>query len=204
MMRAVSWRVAWCWMLPIWGDRSRESPDAARAATSRPSPRCRPTLRPVEEDVAAGDRGIHLGRGGTIRAAFVDLRCRGVLRLRGLLQRCANGWEHQLISTGLRRKAVINPTSLWANTVLANVKNALLGTYRHIALKHAPRYVAGFQYRFDRRFPPNIMLTRVAYVAVRTRPMPYRRTNLGESRGYSGIPFESTVCWRTLLWYRIF
>lgn len=36
--------------------------------------------------------------------------------------------------------------------MLANVKNNVLGTYRAVRPKHVPRYLAQFQWRFNRRF----------------------------------------------------
>jgi hypothetical protein len=59
----------------------------------------------------------------------------------------------------------------------------MTGTYRHISLKHAPRYLAEFQYRFNRRFNLARMLARLAYVSLRTPPMPYRLLKLAESHG---------------------
>lgn len=93
------------------------------------------------------------------------------------------GCEHHVHISGSGRQAAQNPTFRWVNTVLANVKNAMTGTYRHISLKHAPRYLAEFQYRFNRRFDLAQMLTRLAYVSLRTPPMPYRLLKLAESHG---------------------
>jgi hypothetical protein len=41
--------------------------------------------------------------------------------------------------------------SKWVNTVLGNIKSALVGTYRAVQSKHVPRYLAEFEYRFNRR-----------------------------------------------------
>ena len=56
----------------------------------------------------------------------------------------------------------------------------MVGTYRQFALKHGPRYLAEFQYRFNRRFNLSEMLARLAYVSLRTVPMPYRLLKLAE------------------------
>ena len=37
-----------------------------------------------------------------------------------------------------------------------------------------PRYLAEFEYRFNRRYDLAAMMPRLGYVAVRTPPMPYR------------------------------
>lgn len=67
------------------------------------------------------------------------------------------------------------------NIALGNIKSALSGTYRHIDPRHAPRYLAEFQYRYNRRFDLAGMLTRLAYVSVRTRPAPYDQLVQAES-----------------------
>ena len=90
------------------------------------------------------------------------------------------GCEHEPIVSGPGRQAAQNPTFRWVNTVLANIKNAMVGTYRHFDHKHAPRYFAEFQYRFNRRFDLSQMLARLGCVATRTPPMPYRLLKLAE------------------------
>lgn len=65
------------------------------------------------------------------------------------------------------------PQFKWVNTVLANIKGSILGTYRG-ARKHAGRTLAEFEYRFNRRFDLTTIIPRLGYVAVRTPPMPYR------------------------------
>ncbi|MDR2055692.1 MAG: IS1595 family transposase, partial [Desulfovibrio sp.] len=64
---------------------------------------------------------------------------------------------------------------------LGNVKCALVGTYRAISAKHVPRYLSSFAYRFNRRFSLPDTFARLAYVALRTPPMPYRLLKLAES-----------------------
>jgi hypothetical protein len=43
-----------------------------------------------------------------------------------------------------------------------------------------PRYLAEFEYRFNRRYDLAAMVPRFGYVAVRTPPMPYRLLKLAE------------------------
>jgi transposase-like protein len=91
----------------------------------------------------------------------------------------AAGCHHMhVVSSG--RKAVQDSLFKWVNTMLGNVKSAMLGTYRAIRPKHVPRYLASFAYRFNRRFDLASMFTRLAWVAVRTPPMPYRLLKLAE------------------------
>lgn len=68
----------------------------------------------------------------------------------------------------------------WVNTALANIKNAITGTYRAVREKHAPRTLAEFEYRFNRRFDLTTIIPRLGWAAVRTQPMPYRLLKLAE------------------------
>ena len=60
--------------------------------------------------------------------------------------------DHVAIVTGGGRESVQHSTFKWVNTMLGNVKNSLLGTFHAIRKKHVPRYLAEFEYRFNRRF----------------------------------------------------
>lgn len=92
------------------------------------------------------------------------------------------GCSHTHSVCGGGRKAVENSTFKWVNTCLGNIKSALTGTYRHVNSRHAPRYLAEFQYRFNRRYDLASMVQRLAYVSLRTPPMPYDLLKLAESR----------------------
>lgn len=89
---------------------------------------------------------------------------------------------HEPYKVGGGKQAVEHPAFKWVNTILGNVKNSLKGTYHAISKKHIPRYLAEFQYRFDRRIDLGSMIPRLAYVAVRTPPMPTRLLTLAEKR----------------------
>ncbi len=69
------------------------------------------------------------------------------------------------------------------NTLLGNVKNAITGTFHSVSLKHVPRYLAEFEYRFNRRYRLDDMIERLAYVGLRTPPMPYRFLRMAEIGG---------------------
>lgn len=92
----------------------------------------------------------------------------------------AAGCIHEPHIVGGGRQAVEHPAFKWVNTILGNVKNSLRGTYHSFRQKHIPRYLAEFQYRFNRRFDLPSMIPRLAYVAVRTPPMPLRLLTLAE------------------------
>jgi transposase-like protein len=89
------------------------------------------------------------------------------------------GFTHIPLPTN-GNKSLQDSTFKWVNTILGNVKCALVGTYRAISCKHVPRYLSSFAYRFNRRFCLPDMFDRLAYVALRTPPMPYRLLKLAE------------------------
>lgn len=90
------------------------------------------------------------------------------------------GCRHQVIKTGSGSAAARAPAFKWVNTALGNIKAAISGTYRSIHQKHVPRYLAEFEYRFNRRYDLAAMLPRLTWAAVRTPPMPYRLLKLAE------------------------
>ena len=91
--------------------------------------------------------------------------------------------EHQVILTGGGAPAVRTPAFKWVNTALGNIKSAIVGTYRAVSSKHVPRYLAEFEYRFNRRYDLASMIPRLGWAAVRTPPMPYRFLKLAEVSG---------------------
>jgi len=72
------------------------------------------------------------------------------------------GCTHQPSKTGGGLAAVRNPAFKWVNTALSNIKAAITGTYRAISQKHVPRYLAEFEYRFNRRYDLAAMIPRLA------------------------------------------
>lgn len=93
------------------------------------------------------------------------------------------GCQHTSIVTGGGAECVTLDDFTWVNTMIGNVKNALVGTYHAINHKHLPRYLAEFCYRFNRRFDLQNMLDRLGYVAAQTPPMPMRLLKMAEVHG---------------------
>jgi len=93
------------------------------------------------------------------------------------------GCSHSVTVSGGGRKTVQNPTLKRVYTALGNIKSALTGTYRHVSSNHVARYLAEFQYRFNRRYDLARMLSRLSYVAIRTPPMPGKLLKLAEASG---------------------
>ena len=99
--------------------------------------------------------------------------------------RCFNGLadagcQHVVHKTGSGRQAARHSAFKWVNTVLGNIKSAITGTYRAVREKHAPRALAEFEYRFNRRYDLATIIPRLGSVATRTPPMPYRLLKLAE------------------------
>ena len=84
------------------------------------------------------------------------------------------GCRHFPMVTGSGRQAARWAPFKWVNTTLGNIKAAITGTYRQLSPAHAPRYLASFAWRFNRRFQLDSMLLRLVHSAARTQPLPYR------------------------------
>ena len=95
----------------------------------------------------------------------------------------AVGCTHVAVISGPGRKSARNPLFKWVNTVLANIKTSLDGTYRKVSPQHAPRALAEFEYRFNRRYDLAAMMPRLGWAAARTVPMPYRLLKRAEDYG---------------------
>lgn len=79
------------------------------------------------------------------------------------------------------RKPKDMPEFQWINTVLGNLKTSLTGSYHAFGFqKFAPRYLAAFTYRFNRRFDLATLHQRLIVAAVRCGPQPQRSIRLAE------------------------
>jgi len=78
-------------------------------------------------------------------------------------------WAQQHLSVG--KTAVVRPEFRWVNTILGNGVNAMRGIYHAVRPKHTQRYLAEFEYRFNRRFDLPDIIPKLAYVALRMPPM---------------------------------
>ena len=91
------------------------------------------------------------------------------------------GLEHRAIVTGSGRPTT--PEFKWVNTGLGNIKCAITGTCRSCSPQHADRYLAAYEYRFNRRFQLDKMVERLASTAMRTTPKPYQAFIPAETSG---------------------
>lgn len=89
------------------------------------------------------------------------------------------GCRHRVVVSGGGRAAVEKPEFYWVNTVLGNLKTALRSSYHSFRPKYAQRYLAEFEYRFNRRYSLPDLIPGLAHVALRTPPMPEKLLKLG-------------------------
>lgn len=82
------------------------------------------------------------------------------------------GMKHLPIVTGGGRPA--HPFFKWVNIGLGNIKSAIVGTCRSFDGQHTERYLAAFEWRYNRRFDLTENLERLGRVAAKTEPRPYR------------------------------
>ena len=81
-------------------------------------------------------------------------------------QRAANATRD-----GRRQAGLETPGLVWANTILGNVKRSLDGNHA-CAPHYAARYLAEFQYRFNRRYELAALPRRLLKAAATTLPLP--------------------------------
>jgi len=92
------------------------------------------------------------------------------------------GCQHEaIVTTG--NKEIADSIFKWVNTILGNIKTAFASTFHGVSKKYLPRYLAEFEYRFNRRYKLGDMIERLAYVALRTPPMPEKFLKMAEPMG---------------------
>jgi hypothetical protein len=77
------------------------------------------------------------------------------------------GSEHERLVSTEPRLAAKRPELQRVNQVISNMKTAISGTYHAFKFrKYAPRYLAEYQYRFNRRFDLVAILPRLIVACV--------------------------------------
>lgn len=87
---------------------------------------------------------------------------------------------HYAINTTNRYKEQDFTFFDWLNTVIGNVKNAILSTHRGINYKHLSRYLGEFCFRFNRRFNLPQLLKSLVYFSVKSNPIPEHKLRRAE------------------------
>ena len=91
------------------------------------------------------------------------------------------GAEHNRVVTGGGKASAKLPQFKAINTLLGNLKTAIGGTYHAFNFaKYAHRYLAEFQYRFNRRFDMRTIFTRLLVALAATPASPEHRLRLAE------------------------
>ena len=85
------------------------------------------------------------------------------------------GMIHTAIARGRASRRLVDPRFKWVNIGLGNIKSAITGTCRAIRPKHAARYLAAYEYRYNRRSDLGRMVPGLAKISSQTTPKPYRR-----------------------------
>lgn len=77
------------------------------------------------------------------------------------------GLEHERIVVSKQEGRSVDIDSFtWVNTALGNLKKFINGTHQSITKTYIPRYLAEFQYRFNRRFDLKSIFPRMLYACV--------------------------------------
>lgn len=88
--------------------------------------------------------------------------------------------HHPMVAGGRKPKEL--PEFLWINTILGNLKTSLGGSYHSFGFaKYAPRYLAAFAYRFNRRFQLDTLPMRLLVASVTIGPRPADWLRLAEA-----------------------
>jgi ISXO2-like transposase domain/Transposase zinc-ribbon domain len=89
--------------------------------------------------------------------------------------------EHKAIVTGGGKQACEIPQLKAINTVLGNLKTAIAGTYHAFKFsKYADRYLAEYQYRFNRRFNLTVLTQSLIRAAAACKPLPMPSLRMAE------------------------
>jgi hypothetical protein len=91
------------------------------------------------------------------------------------------GMIHTAFPRGKTPRHVVEPRFKWVNTGLGNIKSAITGTCRAIRTQHAARYLAAYEYRYNRRYDLPRMIPALAEIAAKTAPKPYKSHLAGTS-----------------------
>jgi ISXO2-like transposase domain/Transposase zinc-ribbon domain len=89
--------------------------------------------------------------------------------------------EHHPIVTGGGQQSCEIPQLKAINIVIGNLKTAITGTYHAFKFKkYADRYLAEYQYRFNRRFDLRSLASRIIRAAAHCKPTPERSLRMAE------------------------
>lgn len=90
------------------------------------------------------------------------------------------GCEHVALPTGGGRPAARHPAFHWVNTMLGNIKTAIVATYRAVRKTHLVRTLAEFEWRFNHRFDLAAMIPALGRAAVAAKPVTYGHLKMAD------------------------
>jgi len=150
--------------------------------TGRGSPGKKPIIVAVQTDDRGRPRRIKLRRIARFKRARIKSLTKRIITPGSTVvtdgYQCFHGVKdascvHVRITTGSGPRAARNPAFRWVNTMLGNIKAALVGTYRAIRKKHMVRYLAEFEWRFNNRFDLAAMIPSLGRAAANSKPATY-------------------------------
>jgi len=150
--------------------------------TGRGSPGKKPIIVAVQTDDKGRPRRIKLRRIARFKRARIKSLTKRIITPGSTVvtdgYQCFHGVKdagcaHVRITTGSGPRAASNPAFRWVNTMLGNIKAALVGTYRAIRKKHMVRYLAEFEWRFNNRFDLAAMIPSLGRAAANSKPATY-------------------------------
>lgn len=140
--------------------------------TGRGNPGKKPIVVVVQTDEEGRQRKIKRrrmkGLAERILAPGATVVTDGLSCFRGV---AGAGCEHMALPTGGGRKAVLHPAFRWADTMLGNIKSAIVATCRAVRKKHLARTLAEFEWRFNHHFDLAAMIPALGRAAVTAKPV---------------------------------
>ena len=160
------WVASLAWIREQDPDHRRRADHPGRAADRRLSPAA---TAPAEE--VAVFAALHLATSATVVSD--GLWCFRAAEIVGA--------DHERMVTGGGRQGVKLPQFRAVNTLLGNLKTAIGGTYHAFRFaKYSHRYLAEFQYRFNRRFNLRTIFGRLLQALVAAPACKERRLRVAE------------------------
>ena len=160
----------------VGGKRGRGSENKTPFVVALKEENGRPLL--IKFSMVNGFRKVELMHWSEIHITLGSQVTTDGLRCFSVLDDC--GFKHAVKISAKGSKSQKESLFLWVHTILGNLKNSLRGTYHAISSKHVPRYLAEFQYRFNRRFNLENIVSRLSFIALRTPPLAARYLTMAE------------------------
>jgi len=103
------------------------------------------------------------------RPIFAQIRC-----VASFTKDAIRAYAERAIAAGSR--VLSDGLGCWNGFAEAGLKHVrkVTGTYRSCDIQHVPRYLAAYEWRFNRRFELSKNLERFVHAALITKPTPYQ------------------------------